>query len=105
MVALKVNSGSNTPPASHRNLNLSRLPHQRHHRSTATMSLLDPEIFSTLQSKLEEETVVRESLSQIIERLNRAVATAQALLSRVHSTPRARCASLPIHYTEALSSP
>lgn len=54
------------------------------------MSLLDPEIFSTLQSKLEEETVVRESLSQIIERLNRAVATAQALLSRVHSTPRAR---------------
>lgn len=53
--------------------------------------LLDPSIFSHLQEKLEEETSVRDTLTQIVQRLERAVVTAQGLLSRVHSTPRARC--------------
>lgn len=56
--------------------------------------LLDPSIFAFLKDKLEEETQVRDTLSQIVQRLERAVATAQGLLSRVHSTPRARCESL-----------
>ncbi|KAM0485420.1 hypothetical protein ACHAPX_001406 [Trichoderma viride] len=57
-------------------------------------SLLDPSIFSSLEAKLEEETQVRDTLSQIVQRLDRAVATAQGLLSRVHSTPRARYPAL-----------
>ncbi|KAL7901550.1 Translin [Trichoderma sp. SZMC 28014] len=57
-------------------------------------SLLDPSIFSSLEAKLEEETQVRDTLSQIVQRLERAVATAQGLLSRVHSTPRARYPAL-----------
>ncbi|KAF5547122.1 translin [Fusarium mexicanum] len=56
--------------------------------------LLDPSIFSHLQEKLDEETAVRDNLTQIIQRLERAVATAQGLLSRVHSTPRARYPAL-----------
>ncbi|KAH8124127.1 uncharacterized protein TrAFT101_006189 [Trichoderma asperellum] len=57
-------------------------------------SLLDPSIFASLESKLEEETQVRDTLSQIVQRLERAVATAQGLLSRVHSTPRSRYPAL-----------
>ncbi|KAL7796029.1 Translin [Trichoderma ceciliae] len=57
-------------------------------------SLLDPSIFSSLEAKLEEETQVRDTLSQIVQRLERAVATAQGLLSRVHSTPRSRYPAL-----------
>ena len=53
--------------------------------------LLDPSIFSYLKDKIEEETQVRDTLTQIVQRLERAVASAQGLLSRVHSTPRARC--------------
>ncbi|KAH6604566.1 translin family [Trichoderma cornu-damae] len=57
-------------------------------------SLLDPSIFTSLEAKLEEETQVRDTLSQIVQRLERAVATAQGLLSRVHSTPRSRYPAL-----------
>ncbi|KOS23065.1 Translin [Escovopsis weberi] len=51
-------------------------------------NLLDPSIFSYLEAKIEEESRVRDALSQIVQRLERAVATTQGLLSRVHSTPR-----------------
>ncbi|EFY86937.1 Translin-1 [Metarhizium acridum] len=57
-------------------------------------SLLDPSIFSYLESKLEEETEVRDTLTQIVQKLERSVASAQALLSRVHSTPRTRYPAL-----------
>ncbi|KAK4068801.1 uncharacterized protein Triagg1_7161 [Trichoderma aggressivum f. europaeum] len=53
-------------------------------------ALLDPSIFASLEAKLEEETQIRDTLSQLIQRLDRVVATAQGLLSRVHSTPRSR---------------
>ncbi|KAK5992232.1 Translin [Cladobotryum mycophilum] len=62
--------------------------------SAPQSSLLDPSIFSYLESKIEEESKVRDTLSQIVQRLERAVATAQGLLSRVHSTPRARYPAL-----------
>lgn len=61
--------------------------------ASSDSTLLDPAIFDFLKDKLEEETQVRDALTQIIQRLERAVASAQALLSRVHSTPRARCNS------------
>lgn len=54
-------------------------------------SLLDPSIFDYLKDKLDEETRVRDTLTEVIQRLERATATAQALLSRVHATPRERC--------------
>lgn len=57
--------------------------------------LLDPSIFEFLSKTLEEETQVRDTLTQIIQRLERAVATAQAQLSRVHSTPREKCMHSP----------
>lgn len=53
--------------------------------------VLDPAIFSFLKNSLEEETQVRDTLTQIVQRLDRAVAIAQGHLSRVHSTPRAKC--------------
>ncbi|KGQ04166.1 hypothetical protein BB8028_0004g09000 [Beauveria bassiana] len=52
-------------------------------------SLLDPSIFSSLESKLEEETRIRDALTQILQRLERSVGAAQGLLTKVHSTPRA----------------
>ncbi|KAM5352649.1 hypothetical protein ACJ41O_005371 [Fusarium nematophilum] len=64
--------------------------------------LLDPSIFSHLQEKLDEETRVRDNLTQIIQRLERAVATAQGLLSRVHSTPRARYPALVSQVEDAI---
>lgn len=56
-------------------------------------SLLDPSIFSHLESKLEEETQIRDALTQILQRLERSVGAAQGLLTKVHSTPRASCTS------------
>lgn len=55
--------------------------------------LLDPSIFSDLKTRIEEESRIRDDLTAIVQRLDRAVAVAQGLLSRVHSTPRARCTS------------
>ncbi|CAH0058817.1 unnamed protein product [Clonostachys solani] len=57
-------------------------------------TLLDPSIFDYLKDKLEEESQIRETLTQIIQRLERSVASAQAFLSRVHSTPRSRYPTL-----------
>ncbi|GAB0138396.1 hypothetical protein EsDP_00006631 [Epichloe bromicola] len=57
---------------------------------SAQSTLLDPSIFSYLESKIEEESQVRDTLTQIVQKLERTVASAQGLLSRVHSTPRAR---------------
>src|SRR5690349_8063842 len=58
---------------------------------SADKPLLDPAIFEHLKHKLEEETEVRDTLTQIVQRLERAVAATQGLLSRVHSTTRAHC--------------
>lgn len=61
---------------------------------SARSTLLDPSIFSYLESKIEEESQVRDALTQIVQKLERTVASAQGLLSRVHSTPRARYPAL-----------
>ncbi|PWI66078.1 hypothetical protein PCL_05296 [Purpureocillium lilacinum] len=58
--------------------------------------LLDPSIFAYLESRIEEETAVRDQLTQLVQRLEKAVAAAQGLLSRVHSTPRAKLRALPV---------
>lgn len=66
-------------------------------------TLLDPSIFASLEAKLEEETQIRDAISQLVQRLDRSVATAQGLLSRVHSTPRARCKGILILPSALLS--
>ncbi|KAI9163039.1 Translin-1 [Paramyrothecium foliicola] len=69
---------------------------------TSETGLLDPSIFSYLKDKIEEETQVRDTLTQIVQRLERAVASAQGLLSRVHSTPRAKYPALVAQLEEAI---
>jgi hypothetical protein len=56
-------------------------------------ALIDPKIFDHLKNKIEEEAQVRDALTQIVQKLERAVSYTQGLLSRVHSTPRANCES------------
>lgn len=53
--------------------------------------LLDPKIFEYLKTKIDEDQQVRDALSQIIQRLDRANSHVQGLLSRVHATPRSQC--------------
>lgn len=64
--------------------------------------LLDPVIFTFLKEKLEEETQVRDALTVIIQRLERAVSNTQGHLSRVHSTPRARFPALVAQVEDAI---
>lgn len=53
----------------------------------SNVPLLDPSIFDSLKASIEEESQVRDTLTQIIQRLERTVAATQAELTRVHSTP------------------
>ena len=53
--------------------------------------MIDPQLFEQLKAKIDEDTKARDDLSHIIQKLERDVSYAQGLLSRVHSTPRARC--------------
>ncbi|KAL2757958.1 hypothetical protein ACRALDRAFT_1068422 [Sodiomyces alcalophilus JCM 7366] len=52
--------------------------------------LLDPKIFEHLKNKIDEDQQVRDALSLIIQRLDRANSHVQGLLSRVHATPRSQ---------------
>lgn len=49
--------------------------------------MIDPAIFEDLQTKIDEETVVRDELHEIVQSLARKGRTTQAILSRAHSTP------------------
>ncbi|PHH64328.1 hypothetical protein CDD81_4685 [Ophiocordyceps australis] len=64
--------------------------------------LLDPSIFATLDKQLEQESQVRDAIGQIVQRLERAVASAQGLLSRVHSTPPSQYDQLAAQVEEAV---
>ncbi|KAF4506425.1 hypothetical protein G6O67_006514 [Ophiocordyceps sinensis] len=70
--------------------------------SPAPAPLLDPSIFAYLEAKVDEETQARDAVGQIVQRLDRAVAAAQGLLSRVHSTPRSRYAELVAQVEKAV---
>jgi hypothetical protein len=54
-------------------------------------TMVDPQLFDQLKSKIEEDNKVRQELGQITEKLDREVAYAQGVLSRIHSTPRSKC--------------
>ncbi|RJE18062.1 recombination hotspot-binding protein [Aspergillus sclerotialis] len=49
--------------------------------------MIDYGIFENLQAKIDEETVVRDELHEIVHTLARKGRTIQAILSRAHSTP------------------
>ncbi|KAH7358068.1 translin [Plectosphaerella cucumerina] len=61
--------------------------------AAAQSRLLDPAIFDFLKSRIEEDQQVRDDLTQIVQKLERATSHAQGLLSRVHGTPRSQYAS------------
>ncbi|RDA82772.1 hypothetical protein CP532_0412 [Ophiocordyceps camponoti-leonardi (nom. inval.)] len=46
-------------------------------------------VLASLAAELEEEASTREAVVRVVQRLERGVGAAQAVLSRVHSTPRA----------------
>lgn len=52
--------------------------------------MINPRVFESLKAKAEQDLAVRTQLDGIVETLERNVAYAQGVLSRVHSTPRAR---------------
>ncbi|KAJ5891772.1 uncharacterized protein N7473_008000 [Penicillium subrubescens] len=49
--------------------------------------MIDQRIFEDLQTKIDEETTVRDELHEIIQTLARKGRSTQAILSRAHSTP------------------
>jgi hypothetical protein len=53
--------------------------------------MIDPALFDQLMSKIEEDADVRTELDQILDDLNQHVSFTQGVLSRIHSTPRAKC--------------
>ncbi|KAG7136654.1 Translin-1 like protein [Verticillium longisporum] len=63
--------------------------------------LLDPKIFDHLKARIDEDQQVRDDLTQIVQRLDRANALVQGLLSRVHATPRAQYAASFLSQVEA----
>ena len=70
--------------------------------------MIDPQIFDQLKEKLDEESKVHKSLSEIVDQLETQIAYAQGLLSRIHGTPRAECMSTSVnshHQTDHLIGP
>lgn len=57
-------------------------------------NLIDPAVFPGLKEKIEEETKVKDALTQIVQKLEGVDSYARGLLTRVHSTPRKNCMSL-----------
>ncbi|KAG9804821.1 hypothetical protein KCU77_g22578, partial [Aureobasidium melanogenum] len=53
-----------------------------------TQGLLQPQIFESLQKKIDEETEVRESIREIVQTLEKQDRSTQAILSRAHSSSK-----------------
>ncbi|KAL2159659.1 hypothetical protein VTH06DRAFT_2228 [Thermothelomyces fergusii] len=56
--------------------------------------MIDPSLFDQLKSNIEADTRVKKELEQIVDDLNQHVSFTQGVLSRIHSTPRSKYASL-----------
>jgi len=54
--------------------------------AAASTSHIDPAIFTSLQSKIDEESLVRDELKSIVETLSKQGRVTQATLSRIHNT-------------------
>lgn len=55
--------------------------------TTNGTSLIDTSIFTTLQSKIDAETAIRDELKQIVEALSKQGRVTQSILSRIHNVP------------------
>ncbi|SPN97486.1 related to translin [Cephalotrichum gorgonifer] len=55
---------------------------------SSTTPLIDPAVFPDLKEKIEEETKVKDALTQIVSKLEGVDSYARGLLTRVHATPR-----------------
>ena len=53
----------------------------------AGQSLIDTSIFSNLQTKIDEETAIREELKAIVETLSKQARLTQSIISRIHNVP------------------
>jgi len=51
--------------------------------------MVDPAIFEYLQSKIDEDSQVREELKNILQVLEKQGRSTQSILARTHSTPSA----------------
>ncbi|KAE9972157.1 hypothetical protein BLS_004159 [Venturia inaequalis] len=56
--------------------------------------MVDPAIFEGLQSKIDDDKVFRDSIRDLVQELEKQARTTQSILSRVHSTPSAKTASV-----------
>ena len=54
---------------------------------TAATPHIDPAIFTSLQSKIDEEGTIRDSLKAIVETLSKQSRLVTSILSRIHNTP------------------
>ncbi|EFX02911.1 recombination hotspot-binding protein [Grosmannia clavigera kw1407] len=63
--------------------------------------MINPRVFESLRARAEQETSARAAIDGLVEALERSVAYAQGVLSRVHATPRARYADLLLPAAEA----
>lgn len=55
--------------------------------TTNGASLIDTSIFTTLQSKIDDESAIRDELKQIVEALSKQGRVTQSVLSRIHNVP------------------
>lgn len=53
--------------------------------------MIDPALFDQIKAQIEQDTVIRKQLDQILDDLNQQVSFTQGLLTRIHSTPRSKC--------------
>ncbi|KAL9116575.1 MAG: hypothetical protein Q9187_006899 [Circinaria calcarea] len=60
----------------------------------AAFGMVNPVIFEHLQTKIDEDTQIREELRNILTALEKQGRTAQSVLSRAHSTPSAQLQSV-----------
>ncbi|KAK3898753.1 Translin [Staphylotrichum tortipilum] len=58
------------------------------------LPMIDPALFDQIKTQIEQDTVIRKQLDQILDDLNQQVSFTQGLLTRIHSTPRSKYAPL-----------
>ena len=64
---------------------------------TTSQPHIDPAIFTTLQTKIDEETTIRDSLKTIVDTLTKQSRLVSSILSRIHNTPPASLHSSVLH--------
>lgn len=61
--------------------------------SSTGASLIDTEIFTSLQAKIDEESEIRDQLKALVENLSKQGRLTQSILSRIHNVPSSAIAA------------